>query len=146
MTNELAVLTPYEVTFRCFSSELASVLAGFASSPAGLIVKSINVEPAAAIAAVTDPAAPAAATYVPPVQTYTPPPPPPMAERGPGGMADRYGTAQRRYTPPPVAQPAYTPPPAGAGAKSKGGLPTVLDEKQLKVTLVLVVVKLTCPK
>ncbi|MEI8043141.1 MAG: Amuc_1100 family pilus-like protein [Verrucomicrobiota bacterium] len=146
VTNELAVLTPYEVTFRCFSSELASVLAGFASSPAGLIVKSINVEPAAAMAAMTDPAAPAAATYVAPVQTYAPAPPPPMAERGPGGMPDRYGIAQRRYTPPPVAQPAYTPPPAGAGAKSKGGLPTVLDEKQLKVTLVLVVVKLTCPK
>ena len=29
VTNELAVLTPYEVTFRCFSSELAAVLAGF---------------------------------------------------------------------------------------------------------------------
>ena len=38
VTNELAVLSPYEVTFRCFSSELAAVLAGFASfalRPAG---------------------------------------------------------------------------------------------------------------
>src|SRR5204862_6259930 len=46
VTNELAVLSPYEITFRGFSSELAAVLAGFASSPRGLIVKTINVEPA----------------------------------------------------------------------------------------------------
>src|ERR1043166_9540469 len=47
-TNELAVLSPYEITFRGFSTELASVLAGFASSPNGLIVKTINVEAAPA--------------------------------------------------------------------------------------------------
>jgi hypothetical protein len=38
-TNGLAIMTPYEMTFRCFSPELAAVLAGFASSPNGLIVK-----------------------------------------------------------------------------------------------------------
>jgi hypothetical protein len=43
-----------------------------------------------------------------------------------------------------VAQPVYVPGPVAA-PKSKG-LATVLDEKQLKVTLALVVVKLTCPK
>jgi hypothetical protein len=147
VTNELAVLTPYEVTFRCFSSELASVLAGFASTPSGIIVKSINVEPAPA-AAVSEQTPAAAAVYAPPVQAYIPPPPPPMAERrGPGGPADRYGMeGGRRYSPPPVAQPAYVYAPPVAGAKPRGGLPTVLDEKQLKVTLVLVVVKLTCPK
>jgi hypothetical protein len=31
-TNELAVITPYEVTFRSFTPELASVLAGLAAS------------------------------------------------------------------------------------------------------------------
>ena len=46
VTNNLAVLTPYSVTFRSFSGELASVLAGFAASPQGLIVKGINVSPA----------------------------------------------------------------------------------------------------
>ena len=51
VTNELAVLSPYEVSFRCFSSELAAVLAGFASSPCGLLVKTINVESAPAVAA-----------------------------------------------------------------------------------------------
>src|SRR5689334_3762941 len=33
VTNELAILSPYEITFRCFSPELASVLSSFASSP-----------------------------------------------------------------------------------------------------------------
>ena len=44
----LAVLTPYTVTFRAFSPEIAQTLAGFASSPHGFIVKSINVQPAGA--------------------------------------------------------------------------------------------------
>jgi hypothetical protein len=44
VTNDLAVITPYDVTFRCFSSELASVLSGFAASPHAIIVKSLNVE------------------------------------------------------------------------------------------------------
>ena len=46
VTNELAVLSPYEVSFRCFSPELAAVLAGFAGAPCGLMVKTINVESA----------------------------------------------------------------------------------------------------
>jgi hypothetical protein len=39
VTNNLAVLTPYQITFRSFSPEIAQVLAGFASSPHGFIVK-----------------------------------------------------------------------------------------------------------
>ena len=46
MTNKLAILTPYAVTFRSFSGELAAVLAGFAASPHGFIVTGINVAPA----------------------------------------------------------------------------------------------------
>ena len=52
VTNNLAVLTPYQITFRSFSPEIAQVLAGFASSPHGFIVKSINVQPAGAAAAI----------------------------------------------------------------------------------------------
>jgi len=51
VTNNLAVLTPYQITFRSFSPEVGEVLAGFASSPHGFIVKSINVQPAGAAAA-----------------------------------------------------------------------------------------------
>jgi len=44
LTNELAVSVPYEVTFRCFTPELAGVLTGFANSEYGLIVKGVNLE------------------------------------------------------------------------------------------------------
>jgi hypothetical protein len=47
ITNELAVFTPYEITFRCFGQDLAMVLSSFATSPHGFIVKAINVQPAA---------------------------------------------------------------------------------------------------
>ncbi len=51
LTNDLAVLTPYVVTFRCFTPELGRVVSGFASSPNAFIVKSLNVQPANATAA-----------------------------------------------------------------------------------------------
>jgi hypothetical protein len=151
VTNELAVLSPYEVTFRCFSSELAAVLAGFAASPCGLLIKTINVESAPAAAAGTEAFAPAV-TATP----YAPPMPSPgvspslMAERygmrgrgGPGmAFSERYGM---RGGLPPTAQP-YAPPVAPAAPASRGGLPISLDEKQLKVTLVLNAVKPVPPK
>ncbi len=49
VTNGLAVLTSYTVTFRAFSPEIAQTLAGFASSPHGFVVKNINVQPAGAV-------------------------------------------------------------------------------------------------
>ena len=112
MTNELAVLSPYEVTFRCFSQELAAVLAGFASSPFGLLVKTINVEPAPALTG---------------------------AESGASALLA------------PGQQPGSGfPPPASAIAPAivagRGGLPTVLDERLLRVALTLDVVKLAAPK
>jgi hypothetical protein len=103
VTNKLAVLTPYAVTFRSFSPELASVLAGFASSPNGLIVKAVNVAPAAASTQAADSM------------------PPGYYGRGGPGM------------PPPMA-----PPPTGTG---RGGLPTVLKEQLLRITLEVVIVK-----
>ena len=51
VTNDLALLTPYQVTFRGFSPEIARVLQGFASSSHGFIVKNINVQPAGATGA-----------------------------------------------------------------------------------------------
>jgi len=49
VTNGLAAFVPYEVTFRCFSQDLGTVLSSFASSPHGFIVKGINVQPAAGV-------------------------------------------------------------------------------------------------
>ena len=148
VTNELAVLTPYEVVFYCFSSELASVLAGFASSPCGLIVKTINVEHGSAAGTGEQPGAPFTppTPYVAPTPAYVAPPPAEAPRPSGRGFEDRYGMRGRRMAPPPpppVAQPIYNPAPMAA-SKSKG-LTTVLDEKQVKVTLALVVVKLACP-
>jgi len=144
VTNELAVLSPYEITFRCFSPELAAVLGGFASSPYGLLVKSINVEAAPATVASPEQAAVPPA-YQPPVPAFTPPPPPRMGGEGPN-MAERYALSLRAVPRPPPQQ-VYAPTPVPAPSPAnRGGLPLALDEKQLKVTLMLNVVKLVSPK
>jgi hypothetical protein len=145
VTNELAVLSPYEITFRCFSPELAAVLAGFASSPCGLmLVKTINVEVAPASAASEQPAAPVAPT-VQAAPAYVPPPRAEAPRSPEAAFADRYGLA--RAAPRPLPQQVYLPPAApAASTANRGGLPLALDEKQLKVTLMLNVVKLVSPK
>jgi hypothetical protein len=51
VTNDLAVLAPYQVTFRGFSPEIARALQGFASSSHGFIVKNISVQPTGAAGA-----------------------------------------------------------------------------------------------
>jgi hypothetical protein len=48
VTTDLAVLVPYQVTFRAFSPEIARVLEVFATSQHGFIVKTISVQPAGA--------------------------------------------------------------------------------------------------
>jgi hypothetical protein len=150
VTNVLAVLSPYEVTFRCFSSELAAVLAGFAASPCGLLVKAINVESAPAAAAgaegfspgvsatpyaapVPSPAAPYSSTEARMAERYG------MRGRGGAGAgySERYGN---RGNPSRAVQP-YVLPVAPVAPASRGGLPITLDEKQLKVTLMLIAVK-----
>jgi hypothetical protein len=156
-TNALAVLTPYDITFRSFSSELAAVLAGMASSPHALLIKTINVELAPVVAA------PEPTPVVMP--TMMMPQVNPMQDQftrqqsevsaasafasrygismGGGGQQNLGGIAYRglgaspqqpMYPMAPVAQP-------GAAQANKGGLATVLDEKLLKVTLNLYVVK-----
>ncbi len=139
-TNDLAVLSPYEVTFRCFSSELATVLAGFASSSCGLVIKTINIEPAPAAAVTEQPVAPIIPTYIP----QTPPPIPQRAEpSAEATFAARYGLNRGGgLRPPAPAPPVYGPPPVRVAPVSRGGLPLALDEKQLRVTMMVYAVKL----
>jgi hypothetical protein len=173
VTNEIAVLAPYEVTFRCFSAELAAVLSGYASSPHGLIVRAMNVEPVMGGmsmfgGAETGFAPPvyetAVPTYMPPPATYPAAGANRYADEAVAGNryaeGNRYGDAgaqglggNRYATSPEGGYPATTPvyptyptatvpvgrPRVGAG---KGGLPTMLDEKQFKVTLLVQVVRL----
>lgn len=111
ITNEFAVLTPYAVTFRSFTHELESVLAGFAASPNGFIVKGINVSPSG----MTPSMAMGGPAYG-------------GGEGAPTGEGYGYG---RQFAPgaPPVAVPG------------KGGLTTFLNEQLLRVTLEVVIVK-----
>jgi hypothetical protein len=51
VTNDLAVMAPYQVTFRSFTPEIARVFEGFAASSHGFIIRAITVQPAGAAAA-----------------------------------------------------------------------------------------------
>lgn len=146
VTNDLAVLSPYEVSFRCFSAELAAVLAGFAASPFGILVKSINVEPGPAPVQTDEQSMmPVQPQYV--IQQAAP-----VADRdaearaafqrryGIGG-GGRYGARGPGAQPTAQPQTIYVTPQASTSAKAQ----TVLDERQLRVTLGLTVVKLRPP-
>jgi hypothetical protein len=119
-TNALAILTPYVVTFRCFTPELARVISGFASSSNAFIVKSLNIQPAGAAETGDQTAG------MPGVPGGTLPGMP---------MPGRYG---REMMPPPTAVPQ----PAAQPAAGRGGLPVVLKEQLLRVTLEVELVKL----
>jgi hypothetical protein len=60
VSTPLANLTPYRVSFRCFSADLASVLASLATSPNGFWIQTIDVEPVNAVAEEPNPGAPMA--------------------------------------------------------------------------------------
>jgi hypothetical protein len=141
-TNDLAIISPYEITFHSFTPELAAVLAGFAQSPHGLIVKAINVEPSLNQLQPD----PTALTYVAPA--YMSPGVSPAArymEEGgglPPGARSPYGN---RYGQPAPVQPAYAQP-TYAQPAAKSGIQPFLKEKQLKVTLLLHVVKILPPQ
>jgi hypothetical protein len=142
VTNELALSEPYEVTIRCFTPELASVLSGFASSPYGFDVKAVNIEPAPQTVGMDQyGGTPVAMPVAVPVQ------PQPMGGEG-EAMRSRYGRGEdafrsrygiRPTTPTPMPMPLPLP---GAAAPARTGLQTVLVEKQLKVTLLIHVVRL----
>ena len=127
VTNDLAVVTPYEASFRCFSSELAGVLAGFANSPHGIVVRTLNVDSGGTMAALT---------------------------AGAGGPGNYGSLAGEGYPPGYMPNAGYPPtmggqaqpqPPGAATQIKRGGLSIVLDEKQLKVTITVNITKLLSP-
>jgi hypothetical protein len=140
VSTPLADITPYEFTFRCFSSELAGVLTGLANSPHGFIVKSINVDPAIPVAVSPD-AIPGNAASAAPVapQAYAPPPQPVMAEGAAAAFGKRYGFGPNGAQP--FVAPAAVPAPAAAPARA-ASMTTFLNEKPLRITLMIDVVKI----
>ena len=138
VTNELAISAPYEVTFRCFTPELATVLAGFANTPYGLIVKAVNVEPAA----VTVTADGITASPVPIAVPMAVPQPVPNRYGEGDVMRSRYGARPTGPYPGPAPAPTPVPYVTPGVAPTRTGLQTFLTEKQIKVTLLIHVVKL----
>ena len=128
VTNELAILTPYELVFRCFSPELASVLGNFASSEHGFVVKTVNVEAEGAASAIS---LTGEGTMMTP-------------GAGPGTVDPTTGLPRAPLYPNRPVPGVTTP--TTPGTSGTRGLPTVLDEKKLRVTIALVVVKLSPPK
>jgi hypothetical protein len=120
-TNDVtgAVLSPYQFEFHCFSSELAAAMEGLYKSPHGLLVKALIVE------GVPQQQGPGGGP--------NPPPPPPPNPANPPKL-------------PPPGQPRPVAPPVAAGrpgavAAAKDGLETILNEKLLKVILLVEVIK-----
>ena len=111
ITNDLAVITPYVITFRCFTPELARVISGFANSPNPFIVKSINVQPAARPSAQLK-----FRVRRRPIRT------------APGGAMGLPGAPLSRT----LGCPDGCPGAAAAAATGKGGLQTVLKEQLLR--------------
>jgi hypothetical protein len=101
LTNGNVVITPYQVTFQCFTPELGRIIASFANQEHTVVVKTLNLQPAD------------------------------LMGGGDAGMMGGYGGGY-------AGGYGGTPQPVVAGR----GLPTAVDEKKLKVTLLLDFVKI----
>lgn len=130
-TNDWAVLTPYEFTFHCFTTELSSVIEGLYRSPHGFIVKNIVVDTAAS--QLLDKSAEGSAESSMPMGM-------PAMTMQQMQMMMRYGRGMRYgpVAPPPQETPSPTTTP-------RGGLTPMLDEKPFRAILWLEVVRLRDP-
>jgi hypothetical protein len=155
-SNELAVLSPYQITFRSFSPEIAKVLSGFANSRHGFIVQSMDVRPATDTGMEQPGIAPgmpypsAAAPTAPAIARAARMAAEEAAERA-AARPDLYGAGTPAYTPPAYTPPAYTPTPGYTPAPGypapvtrpgAGGAQIVLNERPLRIVLVIQVVKM----
>jgi hypothetical protein len=113
VTNDLAIIEPYVITFRAFTPELAAVLSDLATAKSAFIVKAVSVTRADNSGATGA------------IGGGEPPPGMPPMARGPGEF------------PQPNAMPGAMSP-----AVVRGGLQTVLKEQLLRITLDVQIVKL----
>lgn len=125
-TNDIsgAVSSPYQLTFHCFSSDLATAMENFYKTPHGLVIKAVEVDIAPALVGDAGGGA-APPPFAPPGSRYEDKGFPRVAP----GLPDRYRLA------PPGA------PGARPGPATPGALQTVLNERQLKITILLEVIK-----
>jgi hypothetical protein len=152
-----AVITPYEVTFQAFSTELAAVLTGLQRSRHPFMVRMMDVEHASDTTTPFPDAMPSPMpTGVPGVAPVPAQPPsgadlmrdryglPRGGQRGGGGMSremsERYGI--RPGARPPGMTPGAPPTVYAPVTPTRRGPETILEEKQLKVTLTVEAVRL----
>jgi len=105
MTNDNIVITPYQVTFQCFTPELGGVISSFANQPHTIIVKTLNLQPSD------------------------------MSAGSYGGYTAGGYTGAGVYPGSPYAT-------AGQFTAARGSVPSAIDEKKLKVTMLLDFVKI----
>ncbi len=121
-----AIITPYQVTFVGFSSELSSVLEALMNSKHGVLVKILTVQPAEVE--------------------------PPEGAEGPGGPGGplQPGTPGGRRNFPRNRSPGGPIGPPGAprvrAPVGPGGLRTVLSERPLRITLLIDLIKTVPPQ
>ena len=133
VTNQNFVMTPYEISFRAFGSEIAAVMNGFQQAKNCFIIKSIEVLPGHATTTPMEMGLPAPAQA--PVRAYIPPAP----QRAPGGLDEMNPDVMvPRSAAAPVAAPVYRP-------TAPAGPATILSEKPLHVVILLNVVKIQAP-
>jgi hypothetical protein len=130
-TNQLGIVTPYKITFRGFSTEIAAVMEGFARSSNCFIIQSIDVVPDTSVQPIAVQPSPQqpAPSFVP-VPRMQPTMGPGPRERGAGAP---------RYDRPSYAQAPVVPTTVASGASAPV---MILSETPLLVTISLNVVKL----
>lgn len=130
ITNDLAVLTPYEFTFHCFTGELATVLEELYRSPHCFLVKNVVVDPSVSqLLEKPD----VGASDVSPMMAY------PSMNLMQMQMMMRYGM-RSRYAPAPQPEaPAQVP-------TARGGLTPMLDEKPFRVVLWVNTIRMRSPE
>jgi hypothetical protein len=133
VSNQLGVIAPYKITFTGFSTEVASVLTGFAVATNYFVVKYLNITPSRApLPVVSTPTAPTMQQrYIPPPDygQYT------LEDGERPGRGSRGRPMSRQPVPAQAAAPAGPTPPE-----------TILQETPLYVTLVVDAVKLKMPE
>ena len=159
ITNSLGIIYPYRITFRCFSSELAEVINGFAHSPYGFVIKAIDVDPGSAApgqyAPGTMPPGMMPQPGFPPADLSTPsfPRQPPARPVFPGTVPGRRfpgtgrqpggGTVPRRFSPNQPPSFAAPPPTAITDARTnRTRVVTLFNERPFRVTMLVHSVRL----
>jgi hypothetical protein len=131
-TNDWAILTPYEFTYHCFTSELNRVVEALYRNPHAFLVKNIVVDtaPSQLIERPADGSGDSAMPMMPGMNWMQ------------MQMMMRYGMRGGRYAAP-IPPPQEVPTPAPT---ARGGLTPLLDEKPFRVVLWVESVRLRDPE